>query len=165
MPNRSGTPENLREPWKPGQSGNPSGRPKGALSPVEHLRALSGAKWTVGELEALLDDPDVPAVRKAAARTLLQAAEGTSPGDQRAAFSEVADRLDGKPTQSHTVEARQALTPAQALAMARAELVGSRRERKALAEPQAQQAQTVSVRVVDGQAVEGVSHGEEEAGE
>lgn len=70
--------ENLR-PWKPGQSGNPSGRPK--------------TKQVRDALQKLIDELGLePAVRA----IYTKACEGDV-----GAFKEVADRLDGKVTQPH----------------------------------------------------------------
>lgn len=42
MANPNGTPENLRpQPWKPGQSGNPSGQPKEAAN----VRVMTQRMW------------------------------------------------------------------------------------------------------------------------
>jgi hypothetical protein len=73
--------QNLR-PWRPGQSGNPGGRPKTKL----FKEALDA------EIEKAGDDG--PSLRKIA-RTLLNMAAA---GDIQA-IREVADRFDGKPTQ------------------------------------------------------------------
>lgn len=40
--NPSGTPDNLKEPWKPGQSGNPKGRPKSRVP--EGIALIMGKK-------------------------------------------------------------------------------------------------------------------------
>jgi Family of unknown function (DUF5681) len=77
----NGGAQNLR-PWRPGQSGNPGGRPKTKLF-KEALEA---------ELEAAGDDG--PSLRKIARALLDKAATADIP-----AIKELADRLDGKPTQ------------------------------------------------------------------
>jgi hypothetical protein len=81
-------PENLR-PWKPGQSGNPGGRPKKKPITEELERLLTeqapsgdGRTWAALIAEALL--------RKA------------STGDVRA-IAELTNRIEGKPLQSLTV--------------------------------------------------------------
>lgn len=44
--NTSGKYRGLKEPWKPGQSGNPAGRPKGSKNALaEHFIADLQAKW------------------------------------------------------------------------------------------------------------------------
>lgn len=71
--------------YLPGTSGNPGGRPKGSVSLVAALRR---------ELERRQDSGQ-PGIEAVAAR-LVDLAVG---GDLRAA-REIADRLDGKPTQA-----------------------------------------------------------------
>jgi hypothetical protein len=68
--------------WHPGQSGNPGGRPKTKLFRI----ALEA------EIEKAGDDG--PSLRKIARSLLDKAASG-----DMQAIKEVADRLDGKPTQ------------------------------------------------------------------
>jgi len=72
--------ENLK-PWKPGQSGNPGGRPK--------KRLIDEA------LEQLLEANDSAAAREVAAALLDRARKG----DMRA-IQLVAERTQGKPTQA-----------------------------------------------------------------
>ena len=64
---------NLRPPWQPGESGNPGGRPQGAVYPVEHLKSM--ATMTADELQRIFDDPTQPATRRAAADMALQAVD------------------------------------------------------------------------------------------
>ena len=61
---------NLR-PYKPGQSGNPSGYPAGYTPPADWLRGL--CRCTETELRAVLADPDEVVTRRAAAQALLLA--------------------------------------------------------------------------------------------
>lgn len=42
---------NLKPPWKPGQSGNPSGRPKGFQLPAKRLQNLVGSEEGWAEME------------------------------------------------------------------------------------------------------------------
>ena len=51
VPNPKGSPENLVAPWKPGQSGNPNGRPKGSNNKLTLLReaVLANAEHIVLE--------------------------------------------------------------------------------------------------------------------
>jgi hypothetical protein len=77
--------------WKPGQSGNPGGRPKTAL--LSHAcRELLAAP--------LPNDPQGRTYAEAIAETLGQKAIA---GDIRAA-QEIADRAEGKPRQSLEIE-------------------------------------------------------------
>lgn len=85
--------ENLREPWKQGESGNPNGRPKGVEnSKTRLLRILSLVQQkknpVTGEMEdyTILEQMDMKIIFKA-----LQ-------GDQRA-YKEIMDRLEGSPNQ------------------------------------------------------------------
>lgn len=59
----------LKGHWKPGQSGNPDGRPKGSKNPSTKLRELIDAEAIVKKLEAAALAGDVQA-----ARTLLERA-------------------------------------------------------------------------------------------
>ena len=81
--NTEGNNGNLRPPWRPGQSGNPGGRPK--TKPFKD--ALEA------ELKAAGDDG--PSLRKIA-RALVEKAAA---GDMQA-IKELADRLDGKSMQA-----------------------------------------------------------------
>lgn len=75
-------------PFKKGESGNPGGRSKD----LPFKTALNM------EIKAVADD-DQRGLRKIA-RQLLEQAENGEPW----AIKEVADRLDGKPSQSHALE-------------------------------------------------------------
>lgn len=68
--------------WKKGESGNPSGKPPGDIKFADHLR------------RAIVQD-EAKRVRAAAEALLDSAAEG-----DLKAISELADRLDGKPSQN-----------------------------------------------------------------
>ena len=102
---------NLRpRPWLPGQSGNPSGRAKGVVYPVEYLRRMAGL--TPAELRAIASDEDQPSARIMAARMALQALDSELDAkDQREAFNVVADRTTGKPVQDVRIEATMADRP------------------------------------------------------
>lgn len=60
--------------WKPGQSGNPTGRTKGILS-VEGVKAAIGkhASMTIGELGGVLIDPDTKSLDAMIASVMLRA--------------------------------------------------------------------------------------------
>lgn len=99
-----GRAENL-SPWKPGQSGNPGGRPKKQSITEELERLLAeeapnsgGRAWVVVIAEALLQK-----ARK---------------GDVRA-FAELANRMEGKPRQSLAVAVNANIGLAERIAAAR----------------------------------------------
>lgn len=87
-----GNPDTLRpKPWKPGQSGNPAGRPKGIPNSKTRLRRLLDLSQNIknpvtGEIESftVMEQIDMKLIQKA--RT----------GDL-AAIRELLDRLEGKP--------------------------------------------------------------------
>jgi hypothetical protein len=56
-------------PFKPGQSGNPAGRPKGTINPSTRLRRLIDVEKIIVQLQTAALAGDVPA-----ARTLLERA-------------------------------------------------------------------------------------------
>lgn len=56
-------------PWKPGQSGNPNGRPRGTKNPSTKLRELIDVEPILRKLQAAAQEGDVQA-----ARTLLERA-------------------------------------------------------------------------------------------
>jgi Family of unknown function (DUF5681) len=100
----TGRPDNLK-PWKPGQSGNPGGRPKKQPLTDELTQLLEqdapnaqGKSWALVIAEALL--------KKARS------------GDVRA-FSVLANRIEGKPHQSIAVDVNANLGLAERIAQAR----------------------------------------------
>lgn len=73
--------------WKPGQSGNPSGRPKGSGRLSKALAHLLGERY-----------PDDPLDRTYAEVISERIAQAAAKGDV-AAMREIADRTEGKATQ------------------------------------------------------------------
>ena len=70
MDGRGKPPNAVAHYFKPDQSGNPGGRPKGVVYPVEHLRLL--ADKPVDDLEAIRDDRRESVSRRAAAIMVLR---------------------------------------------------------------------------------------------
>jgi Family of unknown function (DUF5681) len=87
---RTGRPENLT-PWRPGQSGNPGGRPKTAPLSQACRELLT---------QLVPDDQQNRTYAQAIAQTLGQKALG---GDIRAA-QELADRAEGRARQSIEIQ-------------------------------------------------------------
>ena len=112
MPKRRGGPKtpagkakslaNLAPPFRPGESGNPAGRPNAGASVIDWLNVM--AEWTRADLRTVVGDDTLPANKLAAARLWLDASstDRTSAGLPIAtsALSELMDRLDGKPRQA-----------------------------------------------------------------
>lgn len=106
--------------WKPGQSGNPSGRPRGMVYPSELLAGLLAMnddgtpKYTKSDIQAIVDSDDSAPAIVIAAQWILQAMmdgkryvldkDGNpklstlDPTPSRVRV-ELADRQEGKPTQ------------------------------------------------------------------
>ena len=77
-------------PWKPGQSGNPKGRPKGS--------------GVTDRLKALLDQPVKDGAEMTVAEALAKAAmKAALKGDHRF-FKEILDRTEGKVTDKLEVD-------------------------------------------------------------
>ena len=118
--------------WKVGQSGNPSGRPKGVVYPSELLHGLLAMdddgtpKYTRSDLEKIVEDENSAPALVIAARWILDgmrdgqrwilgkdgelkpAALDPTPSRVR---ESLADRLEGKPVQKLQVEQKQVRTP------------------------------------------------------
>lgn len=77
MSNSNGNPSTLRPPWKPGESGNPGGRPKGDAWYRKLCR-----KRTVKALKALdrVMEGNDPGPIVSAAKAVLEYAWGRAPG-------------------------------------------------------------------------------------
>jgi len=71
--------------WKPGQSGNPSGRPNGSVSLAEQLKA------------ALRRQPEL-------AESIVRALVTEAITGNMMAIKEAFDRVDGKATETHKIE-------------------------------------------------------------
>ena len=109
----------LRPPWRPGQSGNPGGRPKGVRYPAEHL-ALTLPGMAVDQVRRIAtgteDCTDVNLI--IACRQTAVAAGWIAEAraiDTTKAAAEVMDRTSGKPAQQVIVSAAPAAPDGAAL--------------------------------------------------
>ena len=120
-PGPRAVPEQLQpHAWRPGQSGNPAGRPRGA-TPGDYLRHLCTPDCTEASLRRIVRDKDQPVPRRAAAKALLAMLDDDSEAAGRA-MERAMDRTEGKPAQRHVVQADHSPSPERALERARAEL-------------------------------------------
>jgi hypothetical protein len=88
----SGNPETQ---FRPGQSGNPAGRPAAGASVVEWMNLM--AEWPEAQLREVADDPAAPVNRRAAAQRWLAAISDDPEKESREATAFVCDRTSGKP--------------------------------------------------------------------
>ena len=89
------SPENNLSPWKPGQSGNPSGRPKGSRDLAGYvLEATDGGKELVDALLSIVrgDVPNVPVQEG----SWLRKDQQVRPADQLKAIEMLLDRGFGR---------------------------------------------------------------------
>ena len=88
-------------PFKPGQSGNPAGRPAAGASIREWVNQM--ADWPVSKIEAVFKDVDAAMSKLAAARCCLDAVSrnytNTGIPVARGDLDFIMDRTDGKPLQ------------------------------------------------------------------
>lgn len=85
--------ENLAPQWRPGQSGNPKGRPKGIVSITDTLRKVIEKKMET--IDPVTKNKDRKKIKEIIALALVGKA---LKGDVRA-IQEMLDRLEGKVTQ------------------------------------------------------------------
>ena len=120
--------------WKPGQSGNPSGKPRGACSPAEYLRMMQSPEYTVPVLRKISRSAKEPVGKRVAANQILSMLVDANDDlderiEARRVRQEVNDRLEGTPTQSHRVVDEAVPDVIQVVENLRAELVGGDRAR------------------------------------
>ena len=106
--------------FKPGQSGNARGRPRGGATVREWWNRLLDeddqgrpkftvqALWNIAEAEN--DDPDVSPTKRIAARSILDMIKGGRTG--REALAQLFDRTEGRPSQSVNINATLGADPA-----------------------------------------------------
>ncbi len=158
--------------WKPGQSGNPTGRAKGVVYPSELLHGLLAMdddgtpKYTRGDLEKIVEDENAAPALVIAARWILDgmrdgqrwimgkdgelkpAALDPTPSRVR---ESLADRLEGKPVQKLQLERKPIRPPAEI----HADLVATL-ARALVSLPPAERAKLLTLLPVDAEDVEPV---------
>ena len=127
---------NLRPPWKPGQSGNPNGRPNSGHVLIDYVHDLMAeeadgtARYTLEQLEAIGADHRASHPKAMAARLITLA---RTPGFHEKSgkpycavlVDMILDRTVGKPMQSLVVQHTQPDDPDVLLAELRAALIRS----------------------------------------
>ena len=99
-------------PWRPGQSGNPTGRARGGAYISEWLNTLlivdehGTPNYTQADLKEIVEDDNAAPAKIIAARRILSAMKdgklprgGADPEPGRD-FDRIADRIEGRPTQA-----------------------------------------------------------------
>ena len=159
--------------WKPGQSGNPTGRAKGVVYPSELLHGLLAMgddgvtpKFTKADLEKIVADENAAPARVIAAQSIIDAMldgkrhvrsksgelklGALDPTPSRVRES-LADRLEGKPVQKLQVERKPIRPPAEI----HADLVATL-ARALVSLPPAERAKLLTLLPVDAEGVEPV---------
>lgn len=93
---RSGVVPPPKYRFKPGESGNPKGRPAAGLSIIERINLM--AEWSRKRVLGVANDAKAPMSWRIAARRLLEAAKVGGGWD----FDRICDRTHGKPVQGIT---------------------------------------------------------------
>lgn len=88
---KGGVPVPVAHQFRPGQSGNPKGRPTAGATAREHLNALAAAGLTEAQLRRIATDPKADGIRRSAAVRILRTFEHPDPADME-------DMLDGRVT-------------------------------------------------------------------
>lgn len=79
--------------WKAGQSGNPAGRRRCGAVVRDWLNILASQECTAADLDSIVSDPDAPATKVIAARSMLRATTEKGLPD----FVAIVEQTDGKP--------------------------------------------------------------------
>jgi hypothetical protein len=88
---------NLRAPWQKGESGNLEGRPSAGGAVKEYLNAMQ--ELTLADVKLIIDDPNQPINRVAAARLWMDACTHTSD------LTVLMIHTEGKPKETIDVQA------------------------------------------------------------
>lgn len=99
MARKGGNPDITKYSWKPGQSGNPKGRPPGARNITTNLKEL--LELEIETVDPLTDEKIVmPVAAILNARLVRSALDGSEK-----AIREIYDRIEGRPKQKLDVTA------------------------------------------------------------
>lgn len=105
--------------WLPGTSGNPKGRTPGTVYVKEALSSL--LTCTEEELEEIYNDKDQPIVYRIASGRLILAQNWQDKRSDQA-FDQVADRTEGKPHASASLQVHQLDDPEELMAQIEEEM-------------------------------------------